>query len=126
MVEKSNLSLNIKEDILSDFPGSSACKECTYNAGDPGSIPGSGRSAGEGISYPLLYTWSSLVAQLVKESACNARDLGLIPGLGRSSGKGRGYPLQYSGLESSLDCTVHGVQESDTTEPLSLHFDYVE
>ena len=34
--------------------------------GDPGSIPGSGRSAGEGIDYLLQYTWASLVAQLVK------------------------------------------------------------
>ena len=32
----------------------------------PGSIPGSGRSAGEGIGYPLLYSWASLVAQLIK------------------------------------------------------------
>ena len=103
MSEKSNLSLNIKEDILSDFPGSSACKESNYNAGDPGSIPGSGRSTGEGISYPLPYTGSSLVAQLVKESACNAGDLGLIPGLGRSPGVGDGYPLQYSCLENSMD-----------------------
>ena len=37
-----------------------------YNAGDPGSIPGSRRSAGEGIGYPLQYSWASLVAQLVK------------------------------------------------------------
>ena len=36
------------------------------NAGDPGSIPGSGRSAGEGIGYTLQYSWASLVAQLVK------------------------------------------------------------
>ena len=36
------------------------------NAGDPGSIPGLGRSAGEGISYPLQYSWASLVVQLVK------------------------------------------------------------
>ena len=35
-------------------------------AGDSGSIPGSGRSTGEGIGYPLKYTWASLVAQLVK------------------------------------------------------------
>ena len=34
----------------------------------------------------------------------------------------RGYPLQYSGLENSMDCIVHGVTESDTTEPLSFHF----
>ena len=36
------------------------------NAGDPGSIPGLGRSAGEGIGYPLQYSWVSLVAQTVK------------------------------------------------------------
>ena len=48
------------------FPGSSAGKEFTCNAGDPGSIPGSGRSPGEGISYPLQYSWASLVAQMVK------------------------------------------------------------
>ena len=41
-------------------------KESTCNAGDPGSIPGSGRSAAEGIGYPLQYSWASLVAQLVK------------------------------------------------------------
>ena len=43
-----------------------------------------------------------------KESACNAGDPNLIPGLGRSPGEGKGYPLQYSGLENSMDCTVHG------------------
>ena len=48
------------------FPGSSTGKESTCNAGDPVSIPGLGRSAGEGISYPLQYSWISLVAQLVK------------------------------------------------------------
>ena len=45
---------------------SSAGKESACNTGDPGSIPGSGRSAGEGIGYPLQYSWASLVAQLVK------------------------------------------------------------
>ena len=48
------------------FPGSSAGKESTCNAGDPGSIPGSGRSAGEGIGCPLQYSWASLVVQQVK------------------------------------------------------------
>ena len=38
------------------FPGSSAGKESACNAGDPGSIPGSGRSPGEGIGYPLQYS----------------------------------------------------------------------
>ena len=41
-------------------------KESACNAGDPGSIPGSRRPAGEGIGYPLQYSWASLVAQLVK------------------------------------------------------------
>ena len=41
-------------------------KESACNAGDPSSFPGSGRSAGEGIGYPLQYSWTSLVAQLVK------------------------------------------------------------
>ena len=36
------------------------------NAGDPGSVPESGRSPGKGIGYPLQYSWASLVAQLVK------------------------------------------------------------
>ena len=48
------------------FPGSSAGKESTCNGGDPGSIPGSGRSIEEGIGYPLQYSWASLLAQLVK------------------------------------------------------------
>ena len=44
-----------------------------------------------------------------KESTYNAGDLGSIPGLGRSPGEGKGYPLQHSGLQNSMDCTVHGV-----------------
>ena len=48
------------------FPGSSAGRESACNAGDPGSISGLGRSPGEGIGYPLQYSWASLVAQLVK------------------------------------------------------------
>ena len=48
------------------FPNSSVVKESTCNAGDSGSIPGSGRSAGERIGYQLQYSWASPVAQLVK------------------------------------------------------------
>ena len=48
------------------FPDSSVGKDSACNAGDPGSIPGSGRSTGEGIGYPLQCSWVSLVAQLVK------------------------------------------------------------
>ena len=52
--------------VKSDFPDSSVGKESACNAGDPNLIPGSGRSTGEGISYPVQYSWASLVAQLAK------------------------------------------------------------
>ena len=48
------------------FPGSLAGKESACNAGDPGLIPGWGRSPGEGIGYSLQYSWASLVSQMAK------------------------------------------------------------
>ena len=51
--------------VFLGLPESSADKESTYKAEDPNSLPGSGRSAGEGLSSPLQYSWVSLVAQLV-------------------------------------------------------------
>ena len=48
------------------FLDSSVGRESACNAGNPGSIPGSGRSAGEGIGSPLQYSWVSPMAQLVK------------------------------------------------------------
>ena len=48
------------------FPDSSDGNVSACNAGDPGSIPGLGRSTGEGLGCPLQYSWASLVAQLVK------------------------------------------------------------
>ena len=52
--------------VIRGIPSSSAGKESACNTGDPGSIPGLGRSGGEGIGYPLQYSCASLVAQLVK------------------------------------------------------------
>ena len=49
-----------------DFPGSSVVKESACNAGDPSLILLSGRSTGEGIGYPVQYSWASLMVQLVK------------------------------------------------------------
>ena len=93
------------------FPDSSVGKESACNVGDPSLIPGSGQSTGEVISYPLQYSWASLVAQLVK----NLPAMGSVPGLGRSPGEGKGYPQQYSGLENSVEYyTVHGVAKSQT------------
>ena len=65
----SQISLSLNSVIhLKGFPGSSASKESVYNAGDPGSIPGSGSSPGEGIGYPLQESWAFLVAPIVKNS----------------------------------------------------------
>ena len=52
--------------LFGGFPGNPAGKESACNAGDPSLIPGVGRSTGEGIGYPLQYSWVSLVVQLVK------------------------------------------------------------
>ena len=49
-----------------NFPGDSDGKESAHNAGDLGSIPELGISPGEGIGFPLQYSWASLVAKVVK------------------------------------------------------------
>ena len=96
------------------LPGSSAGKESACNPGDPGSIPWLGRYAGEGIGYPLQYSWTFLVAQLVKNQP--AMQVTLVRSLGweDSPGEGKGYPLQFSGLENSMDHIVDGVAKSWT------------
>ena len=99
---------------IKGFSGGSAHKESACNAGDPGLVSGSERSAGEGIGYLFQYSWASLVAQLVKNPPAMQGTWGLIPGLGRSPGEGKGYPLQYPGLENSMDCIVHWVTKSQT------------
>ena len=102
---------NLYSYYLRGFPDSSVDKESACNAGDPGLIPGLGRSTGEGIDpTPVFLGFPCDSAG--KESACNAGDLDLIPGLGRSPGGGKGYPLLCSGLENSVDCIVHGVMGS--------------
>ena len=103
------------------FPDSSVGKESTCSAGDPGLIPGSGRSHGERIGYPLQYFWASLVAQLVKnppamqetwvQSLCWEDPL--------EKGKATHSSIltwKFYGLYSPW-----GHKESDTTEQLSLH-----
>ena len=93
--------------VFRGFPESSVGKESTCSAGDPGSIPGLGRSVGEEIGYPFQYSWASLVAQLAKNPPAMRET-----GLGRTPGEEKGYPLQYSGLENSMDCIVHGIAKS--------------
>ena len=92
--EEASIFLGI---IFLGFPDSSLGKEFACNAGDSGSIPGSGRATGEGIGYPLQYSWGSLVTQLVKKKkkkkkkkpTLNAWDLDSIPGLGNLLEKGK-------------------------------------
>ena len=92
------------------LPGSSAGKETTCNAGDPSSIPGLGRYPGEGIGYPLQYSWASLVAQLVKNPPIMwetwVRSLDWEDPLEKLTA------TQHSGLENSMDRIVHGVAKS--------------
>ena len=119
--------------VFLGIPCSSAGKKSTCNVGDLGSIPGLGRSPGEGKGYPLQYsglensmdcivhggykeldTTEPLSLHLSsimgfpygtagKESVCNAGDLGSIPGSGRSPEERNGNPLQCSCLENSID-----------------------
>ena len=99
--------------ICMGFSHSSAGKESTCNAGDPSSIPASGRSPEEGIGYPLQYSW-------VRP--------GLDPWVGKILWRRGWQPpriLQYSCLEnphgqrSLLGDSPWGWKESDTTERLS-------
>ena len=80
------------------FPGSSAGKESTCNAQDPGLIPGLGRSIGEGIGFLLQYSWASLVAQMVKNlPATQEPEFDLW--VGKVPGRVHGNPLQDCCLE---------------------------
>ena len=84
-------------------------KESTCNAGDPSSIPGLGRSAGEGIGYPLQYSWASLEAQLIKNPHAMRETLVREDSL--EKGK---LPIPVFWPGDSMDCIFHGVAKSWT------------
>ena len=63
------------------LPDSLVVKESTCNAGNPGSIPGLGRSTGERIGNPFQHSWASPVAQLVKNPPAMQKIL--VPFLGQ-------------------------------------------
>ena len=65
------------------FPGSSAEKESAHDAEDPSSIPWSGRYLGEGIGYPLQYSWASMVSQTLKNPPAISERPGLDPWAGK-------------------------------------------
>ena len=102
------------------FPGSSAGKESTCNAGDPGWIPGSGRSPEEGIGYPLQYSWASLVAQTVKNPPAQWEIW--VRSLSWEVPLEEGMATHTSVLawrvptdREAWRATVHGISELDTT-----------
>ena len=104
------------------FPDSSAGKKFACNTGDPGSIPGSGRSAEEGIGYPLPCSRASLGAQLIKNHLQCER-------LGFDSWVGK-IPWRRERLPTPVFCPgqfhrlyrTWGHKELDTTEWLSVQF----
>ena len=105
-----------------DFPSSSVGKESTCNEGDPGLIPGSRRPGGEGTSYPLQYSWVSLMAQLVKILPAMWETWVQSLGWEDPLEKGKAptpvfWPGEFHGLYSPW-----GRKELDTTEQLSLSF----
>ena len=105
------------------FPDSSVGKESAYNAGDHGQIPGSGRSAGEGIGYPLQYSWASLVAQLAKNPPAMWETW--VLSLGWEDPLEKGKATHSSILAWRIPWTIYspwGCKELDRTERLSLSF----
>ena len=103
------------------FPDSSVGKESACNAGDSVSIPGSGRSAREGIGYPLQYSWTFLVAQLVKNLPA-LWDTWVWP-LGWEDPLEKGKATHFSILAWKIPWTYSPWchKELDKTERLSLH-----
>ena len=107
------------------FTHSSSGKESACNAGDLSSIPGLGRSAGEGTGYPLQYPWASLG----KECACITGDLGSIPGLGKPLEKGKAthssilaWRIPWTEDPGRPQSTVLGSQSVGTQlKQLSMH-----
>ena len=104
------------------FCRGSVGKESACNAGDPGSIPGSVRSPGEGIGYPLQDSWASLVAQLVKNPPAMWETW--VQSLGWKDSLEKGKATHYSILAWRIH--GHGLhspwghKESDMTEQRSL------
>ena len=96
-------------------------------AGDSGSVLGWERYPGEGIGYPLQYSWASLVAEMVKNLPPMQETW--VRSLGWEDPLEEGMATHSSILAWRIPmdrgtwwAPVHGVAESDTTERRSLHF----
>ena len=104
---------------MGNFSGNTAGKETTCNAGDPSLIPGSGRAPGQGIGYPLQYSWASLVAQTVENPP--AMQENWVQSLGWQDPLEEGIATYSSVLAGRIPmdrgawwATVHGVTKGQT------------
>ena len=111
---------------LRGFPGSSVGKESVCNAGDRHLIPGLGRSAGEGIGYPLQYSWASLVAQLVKRIHLQCRRPGFDPWVRKIPWRREGLPTAVFWPGECHGGIVHGVAKTHTwLSDFHFHFPWL-
>ena len=110
---------NPESDSSWGFPGSPAGKEPTCSAGDPGSIPGLGRSPLEWLGYPFQYSWASLVVQMVKNLP--AIQEAQVQSLGWEDSLEEGMATHSSILawRIPIDTVPWGLKESEITEQLS-------
>ena len=102
------------------FPDSSVGKESTFNAGDPNLILGLGRSAGEGISYPLQHSWASLVAQLVKNPPATLETW--VRSLGWEDPLEKGKATHSSILAWRIPWTIQSMGSQSQTRLSDFHF----
>ena len=102
---------------------SSVGKESACNVGDPSSIPGSGRSPGEGIGYPLQCSWVSLVAELIKNLPAMWKTW--VRSLGWEDPLEKGKATHSSILAWRIPWTVHGVAKSQALLS-NFHFYFLE
>ena len=105
--------------VYTGFPDSSAGKESACKAGNPSSIPGSGRSPGEGIGYSIQYFWAFLVAQMVENPSAMWETW--VQSLSRKDPLEEGMATHSSILawripmdRGAWRATVHGFTELDT------------
>ena len=99
------------------FSGRSAGKESAWKARDSNLIPGSGRSPAEWISYPLQYSWASLVAHMVKNlPVVQETWVGKIPWRREWHPTPVFLPEEFHEQRSLVGYSPWGLRESDTTE----------
>ena len=121
-IEKGNENM-MENMYMHCFLGSSAGKESTCKAGDPCLIPRWGSSSGEGIGYPLQYSWASLVAQMVKNQPAVQETWVWSLSWEDSLEEGMATHSSILGWRIAMDrgagYSPWGCKESDTTERLS-------